>query len=73
MRRIASACLEQTIRFEDVAGTIPPEVEFQQYKEKLQRKGVQYQILHTEPLPDGSLLVKLRRQYNSYKTDGYME
>lgn len=72
MRRITSACLEQTIRFEDVAGTIPPEVEFQQYKEKLTRKGTQFQVLDTETLPDGSLLVKIKRQYNSYKTDGYM-
>ncbi len=72
MRRIISACLEQTIRFEDVAGTVPPDVEFQQYKEKLDRRGTRYQVLDTQKLEDGSLLVMLKKQYNSYKTDGYM-
>ena len=72
MRRILSACLEQTIRFEDVAGTISSEVEFQQYKLKLERKGTKYEVLDTQIQPDGSLIVKIKRQYNSYKTDGYM-
>lgn len=72
MKRIISACLEQTIRFEDITGVTKPETEFEHYKEKLERRGTKYQVLETQTLEGGALLVKLRKQYNSYKTEGYM-
>lgn len=43
MRRIISACLLQTMRFD------------------------------TTKEADGSLVVKIRKQYNSYSTDGYLQ
>ena len=37
VKRITSACLEQTIRFFDATGTIRPEDELEQYKWKTDR------------------------------------
>ena len=72
MKRITSACLEQTIRFFDAAGTISPEDELEQYKKKMERKHVKYEILDSKREPDGSILIKIKKQYNTYSTDGYL-
>lgn len=72
MRRITSACLEQTIRFFDATGVSKPEDEFEAYKEKLERRRTKYSILDTRKDEDGSLLVKIKRQYNSYNMDDYL-
>ncbi|MCI5649259.1 MAG: protein pyrBI [Fusicatenibacter sp.] len=72
MRRITSACLQQTMRF-DTSGDISPEKEYELYRAKLDKKGTAYVIDHEEKQPDGSVVIKIRKQYNTYKTDGYMD
>ena len=72
MRRITSACLLQTMRF-DTMNDANPDQEFEIYCKKLDMKHVKYNIESSEKQPDGSLIVKVRKQYNTYKTDGYME
>jgi len=72
MRRIISACLLQTVRFDTVSGA-DPEKDFQVYCHKLERKGQKYQIEGTEKESDGALVVKIKKQYNTYKTEGYLE
>lgn len=71
MRRITSACLLQTMRF-DTTNDADPEREFQIYCGKLDRKKTVYVVEDTQKEPDGSLIVKIRKQYNTYKTDGYI-
>lgn len=72
MRRIKSACLLQTIRF-DTANGENPKQEFEAYCRRLERKKTKYAVEETEEQPDGSLLVKLRKQYNTYGMEGYLE
>ena len=79
MKRIQSACLEQTILFsasddlspELAAKTVRQEVE--SYKLSLTRKQVAYKIESETSQPDGSLLVKLKRQYNFYSCGAYLD
>ena len=72
MKRITSACLEQTIRFDTLSG-IDPEVELKMYLDQLNRKHTKYQLVDKTTGSDGNLYIKIRKQYNSYKTDGYID
>ena len=79
MKRIKAACLEQTIHFllkdelprgEAVKAV---QMEFAGYLEKMDRSRTQYRILEKTELPDGSLLVKLKKQHNAYDCTPYMD
>ena len=72
MKRITSACLEQTIRFFDATGTIRPEDELEQYQKKMDKRNTRYEILETSKESDGSIVIKIKKQYNTYSTDGYL-
>lgn len=72
VKRITSACLEQTIRFFDATGTIRPEDELEQYKKKMDRRNTRYEILETNKQEDGSIIIKIKKQYNTYSTEGYL-
>ena len=72
MKRITSACLEQTIRFFDATGTIRPEDELEQYKKKMDRRNTRYEILETNKQEDGSIIITIKKQYNTYSTEGYL-
>lgn len=72
MKRITSACLEQTIRFFDATGNIRPEDELEQYKKKMDRRNTRYEILETNKQEDGSIIIKIKKQYNTYSTEGYL-
>ena len=79
MKRIQSACLEQTILFsasddlspELAAKTVRQGVE--SYKLSLTRKQVAYKIESETSQPDGSMIVKLKRQYNFYSCGAYLD
>ena len=79
MKRIQSACLEQTILFsasDDLTPELPAKTtrqELESYKLSLTRKQVAYKIESETPQPDGSLLVKLKRQYNFYSCGAYLD
>lgn len=72
VRRIISACLLQTMRFDTTKGT-NPERDMEEYLQKLNRHGVKYTIESKEVEKDRSIIVKVKKQYNSYSTDGYLE
>lgn len=72
MKRIISACLEQTIRF-DTYNDADPKMDKKRYFEQLDRKRTRYQIVDEQEEADGALIVRLKKQYNAYKTDGYIE
>ena len=75
MKRIKFACLEQTIHFyvQDATAIRTAKDEFEMYKKGLERNKTTYKILSEEPQSDGSLIVKLKKQYNSYDCGTYLE
>lgn len=72
MKRVKAACILQTLVFSQ-----KPEIgydhdhalkvnhqEFEHYKATLDRTGTRYQIVDTTQQEDGSLIVRVRKQYN---------
>lgn len=76
MKRVRSACIMQTLVFtqrEELCFTAEKalelnRIEFEKYKTDLDKVGTRYQILSESEEPDGSVAVKIRKQYND-KTD----
>ena len=79
MKRIVSACLEQAIHFQlkdGMARSIAArnvKEDYQNYKKQLERSNVKYVIVDEKEQPDRSIIVKIKKQYNSYKCDGYID
>ena len=79
MKRIQSACLEQTIRFV-MKDDIPREearqmvrAEYRHYLEQMDRNRTGYKVLEELPQADGSPTVRLKRQYNNYDVGDYLK
>ena len=78
MKRIKAACLEQTIHFmlkDDLAheeAVQAVQAEYAHYIAQLERNRTIYRILEKTELKDGSLLVKLKKQYNNYDCEPHM-
>lgn len=79
MKRIKVACLEQTIHFQLKDG-ISPELakqqvrqEYQAYKMQMDRHRTQYKIVEEAEQPDGSLIVKIKKQNNTQPVGGYLD
>ena len=66
MKRIQSACLQQTIRFET-------RQEFEDYTEQLNRKSKNYRVDSVTEEPTGSVVVQVRKQYNEYQPGTYLD
>ena len=79
MKRIKAACLEQTIHFmlkDDLAheeAVQAVQAEYAHYIAQLERNRTIYRILEKTEQKDGSLLVKLKKQYNNYNCKPYMD
>lgn len=71
MRRILNACLLQTMRF-DTMNDANPEQELEQYCSKLDKKNTKYVIDDKQKEADGSIVIKIKKQYNTYKTGEYL-
>lgn len=72
MRRITSACLLQTMRF-DTMNEADPERDLEIYCKKLEKKNTKYVIEDKIVEEDGSIVIKVRKQYNTYGTTGYID
>ena len=79
MKRIQSACLEQTIRFV-MKDDIPREearqmvqAEYRHYLEQMDRNRTGYKVLEELPQADGSLIVRLNRKYNNSDVGDYLK
>lgn len=78
MKRIKAACICQTLHFllkEDLehdyaVRTVRQEVEH--YKAGLERNHTQYKILEEIPQVDGSVIVKVIKQYNACPVGDYL-
>ncbi len=73
MKRVKSACILQTLIFsqkpeygydKERALKINSE-EFEHYKVSLERSKTRYQILFNEELDDGSIIIRVRKQYSN--------
>lgn len=79
MKRVQYACLEQTLHFtlkEDLghaeaAETVQREVEL--YKRKLDQSRTRYQIIEESKQPDGSYIIKIKKQYNHHDCGPYLD
>lgn len=73
MKRIKAACILQTLVFaqKEDAGLSPEEAlkinraDIEHYRTGLNRTGTRYQVTETLEQPDGSIIVRVRKQYNS--------
>lgn len=79
MRRVKFACLEQTLHFSLRDALSPEEThrivreEFEQYKMDLDRKRVRYKIAGEDVQEDGSLIVRVKKQYNAHDCGDYLD
>lgn len=75
MKRIQYACLEQTLHFyvQDPTALRTAKDEFASYIKGLEHNRTAYKVLSEETQPDGSLIVKLKKQYNAYDCGSYLD
>ena len=72
MKRVKAACILQTLVFaqKDDLGLSRDSIlesnrrEFEHYKQTLERAHTRYQIVSYDEQEDGSLIVRVRKQYN---------
>ncbi|MBR3952131.1 MAG: hypothetical protein IKJ82_00740 [Oscillospiraceae bacterium] len=76
MKRVRSACIMQTVVFiqrEELCFTAEKalelnKAEYAKYIADLEKANTRYQILSESEEPDGSIVIRIRKQYND-KTD----
>lgn len=79
MKRIKAACICQTLHFmlkEDLehnyaVSLVKQEVE--RYKKGMERNRTRYKILEEVEQPDGSILLKVIKQYNTSPVGNYLD
>ena len=72
MKRVQAACILQTLVFmqkEDcglskISISEANRREFESYKQKMEKARTRYQIVSQEEQEDGSIIVRVRKQYN---------
>ncbi len=78
MKRIKAACICQTLHFmlkEDVAhdwAVKQVEQDVENYKRTLERNRTQYKIVEQATQPDGSVIMKVIKQYNASPVGDYL-
>ncbi len=79
MKRIKAACLEQTIHFQLKDG-VPSELakreirqEYESYRAQMDRNRVRYKIMEEAEQPDGSLIIKIKKQNNAQPVGSYLD
>lgn len=79
MKRIQSACITQTLHFfmkDDVSKEYAAKYvseEVQKYKRQLEQRRVQYKILSEETQADGSVVMEIKKQYNTSPVGNYLD
>ena len=79
MKPIKVACLEQTIHFQlkdgISAGLAKQQArqEYESYKAQMDRHKTQYKIIEETEQPDGSLIVKIKKQNNTQPVGNYLD
>lgn len=79
MKRVKAACITQTLHFllkEDVGHDYAVKAvneEVRKYKESLNKNKTQYKILSEETQTDGSVIVEIKKQYNTSSVGNYLD
>ena len=79
MKRIKEACICQTLHFmlkEDVCHDYEVrvvQVEVEKYKASLDRSDTRYKIIEETKQADGSVIIKIKKQYNSAPVGTYLD
>ena len=79
MKRVKSACITQTIHFllkEDVGHDYAVKLvneEVKKYKEQLNKNKTQYKILSEEVQEDDSIVIEIKKQYNTSPVGHYLD
>jgi len=78
MKRVKAACICQTLHFmlkedmpHDYAVSLVKQ-EFEQYKKILDRNRTRYRIIEETEQENGSIIVKVIKQYNNSPTGDYL-
>lgn len=79
MKRVKAACITQTLHFQlkedlghDYAIQMVKE-EVERYKRQLDRSGTKYRILSETTQTDGSILIEIKKQYNTSPVGNYLD
>lgn len=79
MKRVKAACIAQTLHFmlkEDVEHDYALKLvneEVRRYKESLDKSKTQYRILSEETQADGSIVIEIKKQYNTSPVGKYLD
>lgn len=79
MKRVKAACIIQTLHFllkEDVGHDYAIKLvneEVKKYKESLEKGRVQYKILSETTQEDGSIMIEIKKQYNTSPVGHYLD
>ncbi|MDD5864482.1 MAG: hypothetical protein PUD80_07605 [Firmicutes bacterium] len=79
MKRVKAACICQTLHFmlkEDIDHDFAVKLvkeEVEHYKKNLDRNRTQYRIVEETEQPDGSVMVKVIKQYNASPVGNYLK
>lgn len=79
MKRVKAACITQTLHFQlkedlghDYAVKCVQE-EVARYKSQLDKSGTKYRILSEEAQADGSIIIEIKKQYNTAPVGNYLD
>lgn len=79
MKRVKAACICQTLHFllkDDIGHEYAMKLvreEVERYKNSLERSRIKYKIVSEETQPDGSVLIKIIKQYVSHPVGEYLD
>ena len=79
MKRVKAACITQTLHFllkEDVGHDYAVKLvneEVKKYKEQLDRSMTKYRIISEEVQDDGSIVIEIKKQYNTSPVGHYLD
>ena len=78
MKRIKAACITQTLCFSNYDGETTEYAkkaivqEYEKYKAQLKKNGMKYKILSEKTKEDGSIVIEVKKQYNSSPVGEYL-
>ena len=79
MKRVQAACICQTLRFfqkDEIPKTFRErrsKEELEMYKKSLKDSGTDFRILEEKPQEDGSIAIKIIKQYNDSPVGDYLK
>lgn len=79
MKRIKAACITQTVCFSNHDGETTAYAkkmivqEYEKYKEQLEKSGTKYKILSENINEDGSIIIEIKKQYNTSPVGKYLD